>query len=379
MDKFVIVDDEKNIILALKRQLAEWAEEQQLEIVTFLDPQEALDYMSGLESVALLLTDFRMPGMTGAELIAQIRGFFFDMGCVLLSGYSDLDSIQDAIQSGINSYIHKPWENDELIDGLNNALLRYSMSKETNKINQDLMEELEWSKKSHKILTRYLPFKEHLHLIKKQVYYSEFLGSSQFYYQRIVEEGHYLVWALGNQNLYGAKGLYLTSLIKMHLDRLMDQKKSHTSNYIMHQINDVVVAADLNLPELSLGLSIFLYDTKEKVLSFTLADSEPFFVHRGTSLETIHLKEPGVGFKNQIQYRSMKISLKQQDTLYIYTRGFRKSSSHNDLIDVDQVKRELNKSLDHQESLVHWNNHMAQLREDKTYWDDFLLLKVDVL
>ncbi|WP_028974797.1 response regulator [Spirochaeta cellobiosiphila] len=379
MDKFVIVDDEKNIILALKRQLADWAEEQQLEIISFTDPQEALDYMSGLESVALLVTDFRMPGMTGAELIAQIRGFFFDMGCVLLSGYSDLDSIQNAIQSGINSYIHKPWENDELIDGLNNALLRYKMNKETNKINQDLMDELEWSKKSHKILTRYLPFKEHLHLVKKQVYFSEFLGSSQFYYQRIFENGHYLVWALGNQNLYGSKGLYLTCLMKMHLDRLIDQKKKYTTNYLMHQVNDVVVEADLNLPELSLGLSIFLYNTEEKVLSFTLADAEPFFVHRGSALETIHLKEPGVGFKNQIQYRSMKIGLKSQDSLYIYTRGFRKKNSHSELIEVSQVKKGLLKSIAHKEALSQWNNHIGKLREDKTYWDDYLLLKVDIL
>ncbi len=104
------VDDEPSILSALKRVLR--AEDCKL-----------LQAGSGAEALALLeqqpvdvvVSDMRMPGMDGAELLARVRERWPATSRILLTGYADMKATIAAINEGqIYRYIHKPWEENEL-------------------------------------------------------------------------------------------------------------------------------------------------------------------------------------------------------------------------------------------------------------------------
>ena len=79
-----------------------------------LSAREALDILRR-ESIHLLVTDQCMPEMTGAELLAEIRDEFPDIGRLMLTAYSDIDAIVEAVNVGrLDRYVTKPWDAEDL-------------------------------------------------------------------------------------------------------------------------------------------------------------------------------------------------------------------------------------------------------------------------
>jgi response regulator RpfG family c-di-GMP phosphodiesterase len=77
------------------------------------------------EAVDLVISDMRMPEMDGARFLAQVRTRWPDTLRILLTGYSDIQSIQDAINCGeIYRYITKPWEDSDMLLLVRHALER---------------------------------------------------------------------------------------------------------------------------------------------------------------------------------------------------------------------------------------------------------------
>ena len=118
----MLVDDEPNILQSLKR-LLRW---ETFRIVTATSGQDALDLLSQLSNVALILSDQRMPHMNGAELLMRSREYAPDSIRVLLTGYSDLSDAADAVnKGGISRYLNKPWDDTELLQVVRGAVASY--------------------------------------------------------------------------------------------------------------------------------------------------------------------------------------------------------------------------------------------------------------
>ena len=94
-------------------------------------PHAALELLTR-EPVAVLVTDQRMPGMTGNELLARAKELAPDTVRVIITAYSDLDPILQAVNSGLVArYILKPWDRVELKQILEWALAQYTRSRES--------------------------------------------------------------------------------------------------------------------------------------------------------------------------------------------------------------------------------------------------------
>ncbi len=95
------------------------------------DVHKALSAREGLEvlrreTIHLLITDQCMPEMTGAELLAEIRDEFPDIGRMMLTAYSDLDAVVQAVNAGrLDHYVTKPWDADELREIIDRELENY--------------------------------------------------------------------------------------------------------------------------------------------------------------------------------------------------------------------------------------------------------------
>jgi len=111
------VDDEPANLIAFR-----YAFEDQFRVLTAGGGVEALGLLAS-SSVAVLLADQRMPGMTGAELCARVRELHPDVVRMVVSAYADLNAALEAINSGqVSRYILKPWREEEMAAVLRTAI-----------------------------------------------------------------------------------------------------------------------------------------------------------------------------------------------------------------------------------------------------------------
>ncbi|MEL6590672.1 MAG: histidine kinase, partial [Bacteroidota bacterium] len=120
--RILYVDDESDNLFAFKAVFR-----RSYEIHTALNGNEALEMAENMH-FDLVISDQRMPVMTGVELLGQLKERFPNTLRMVMTGYSDLQSIIDAINQGqIYHYISKPWKADELKLVLDKALETYDL------------------------------------------------------------------------------------------------------------------------------------------------------------------------------------------------------------------------------------------------------------
>ncbi len=91
------------------------------------------------EVIEVIVTDQRMPGMTGVEFLESIIPVYPDPIRILLTGYTDIQAVIDAINKGqVYHYLTKPWEEQQLRNIINKAYEVYSLRAE----NKELMKSL---------------------------------------------------------------------------------------------------------------------------------------------------------------------------------------------------------------------------------------------
>jgi len=112
------VDDELSILSALKRTLRSPG----VTVITATSGAQALEFMADLP-VDLVISDMRMPGMDGAELLERIYRDWPDTVRMLLTGYSDAEATVRAVNRGqIFRYLQKPWDDGELVESVREGL-----------------------------------------------------------------------------------------------------------------------------------------------------------------------------------------------------------------------------------------------------------------
>ena len=115
--KVLVVDDEPGILSALKRVLRRDG----YEILAASSAKEGLRIL-GDHDVQVILSDQRMPEMSGTEFLSRVRDLYPETIRIILSGYTDLESIADAINRGsIYKFLTKPWEDDLLRENVREA------------------------------------------------------------------------------------------------------------------------------------------------------------------------------------------------------------------------------------------------------------------
>jgi DNA-binding NtrC family response regulator len=127
--KILIVDDEPANLRALERLFRE-----DYEVLTAGSGADALELLRQ-HDVALLITDQRMPGMTGIELLKNTSSLRPRMVRIILTGYTEVEALVEAINCGlVYKYVTKPWKNEEFHLLVSRAIEHY----ETNKARHDL-------------------------------------------------------------------------------------------------------------------------------------------------------------------------------------------------------------------------------------------------
>ncbi len=128
----LFVDDEVNILKALQRLLrhGSW------NVLSASRPSDALDIIEN-ESVHVVVSDQRMPEMSGVDFLAVVREKHPDLVRMMLTGYTEMNIAVEAINRGeIFRLITKPWNDDELKATLRQAFDHYDLKQEIKRLNQ---------------------------------------------------------------------------------------------------------------------------------------------------------------------------------------------------------------------------------------------------
>ena len=124
--RVLCVDDESSVLKSLQRVLRS-------NNFSFFPASCAKDGLFFLESnvVDVIISDMRMPEMSGAEFLTEVAVRYPDTIRMLLTGYSDIESTIQAVNGGrIHRYLQKPWNNDELVLVLKEVSERLQLERE---------------------------------------------------------------------------------------------------------------------------------------------------------------------------------------------------------------------------------------------------------
>lgn len=116
--RIMIVDDEPSILKSLKRSLAQC----NYQIDSFSEPEQALA-SANHNAYDLVISDQRMPCMSGTELLTRLKFIQPECVTILLTGHSDSSTLMDAINKAhVYRFLTKPWNDDELIQLIADAI-----------------------------------------------------------------------------------------------------------------------------------------------------------------------------------------------------------------------------------------------------------------
>ena len=131
--RIIVVDDELDIREYMKMLLQEY----HYEVFAAASGEEALAYFEKYD-LEVLISDIRMPGMNGFELIQNVKRLSENVQCIAITGHGDMDSAVMALRLGAIGYLQKPLDFAELEVTVSLALEKYRLVRQVQSQQQQL-------------------------------------------------------------------------------------------------------------------------------------------------------------------------------------------------------------------------------------------------
>ncbi len=158
MENILIVDDEKNYTMII----GEILQEEGYASITASSGMEALDILNN-EIIDLVLTDVKMPGMSGIQLLENIKEINPDIPVIIMTAYGSVEKAVAAMHKGAYTFILKPFENQTLIAHITKALSVYEIVQENSRLKDAISSRYSFDN----IIGKSRPMQEIYEIIKK--------------------------------------------------------------------------------------------------------------------------------------------------------------------------------------------------------------------
>ena len=130
----LLLDDEENILTSLIRLLRRDG----YKILKATSASAAFELLAE-HPVGVIISDQRMPEMSGVEFLRRVKQIYPDTVRLVLSGYTDLKSVTDAINEGaVYKFLTKPWDDDLLRANIQEAFQRYDLAQDNHRLNEEM-------------------------------------------------------------------------------------------------------------------------------------------------------------------------------------------------------------------------------------------------
>lgn len=133
METILVVDDEKNYLVVLEALLSG----EGYEVITADNARDALRHITDSD-VDLVITDMKMPGMDGMELLKESKNIKPELPVIMMTAYGTIEMAVEAMKNRAYDYITKPFQNEELKLTIKKALENYRLIKENKYLHEAL-------------------------------------------------------------------------------------------------------------------------------------------------------------------------------------------------------------------------------------------------
>lgn len=333
------VDDESTNLRVFKSNFRKF-----FKVFTTTDPFEAIDILKENE-IQVVVTDQRMPEMTGTEFLEKILPDYPDIIKIILTGFTDIEAIKDGInRCGIHKYITKPWNFDEMKGVLDRAMETYQQSidseehikelevsnvelerrvkertEELNSINKRLIDSIRYAgllQQSMLPNERYLSriFKDHFVMYRtKYLFSEEFIWTTSLNFR----SEDYTVVALIEFDGKGIVGALKTLIADSILNDLIQDRKIFHSGDIIKELTQELDAAGSKELQCDLRVSVALFDNNAKTLQFSGVNQD-MIIFNGKEMIVLE----GEGEENVDDLMADKIEIQEDATYYMFSNGY---------------------------------------------------------
>ncbi len=333
------VDDEGTNLRVFKSNFRKF-----FNVYTTEDPLQAIQILKENE-IQVIVTDQRMPNMTGTELLEKILPDHPDLIKIILTGFTDIEAIKDGInRCGIYKYITKPWNFDEMKAVLDRAMDTYQKSvdsveqvkglqetnvelenkvnertKELNEINKRLIDSIRYAgllQQSMLPNERYLSriFKDHFVMYRtKYLFSEEFIWTTSLNFR----SEDYTVVAMIEFDGKGIVGSLKTLIADSILNDLIQDRKIFHTGDIIKELKAELDAAGSKELQCRLKVSVALFDNNAKTLQFSGLNQD-MIVFNGKEMTVLE----GEDDETVNDLMSDKIDMRDGASYYLFSNGF---------------------------------------------------------
>ncbi len=321
----LLVDDEQNILFALKRELHQWSRDRKLDIYTALSAKDGLAILEErAATIDLIISDLRMPEMKGSDFLLEVKRLYPSIITLLLTGYSETEEIVKAVSAGIFSYMLKPWDSAYLLGEVTKAW-EYREIRIQNEIHMKrLEEELKLAGELQKAILRpNLPANDKVEFRASYRPVPGLYCGGDYYDVISLAPDRYLM-LLGDVSGHGLKAAIVTGILKAVI----------YPEYIRNVIGGKFSPADFlgwlnqrmqfELRSSSSMLITFfagLLDLREGSLTYANAGHCHPFIVSGPSATELPVAGSAIGFSQKVLHKELRISVCSGDTILLYTDG----------------------------------------------------------
>ncbi len=333
------VDDEATNLRVFKANFRKF-----FNVHTSTNPIEAIDILNQ-EDIQVIVTDQRMPEMTGTQFLEKILPDHPDVIKIILTGFTDIEAIKDGInRCGIFKYITKPWNFDEMKGVLERAIDTYQQAAESeehikeledsnvelesrvrertqelNKINKRLIDSIRYAgllQQSMLPNDRYLSrqFKDHFVIFEtKYLFSEEFVWTTRLNFR----SEDYTVVSLIEFDGKGIVGSLKTLIADSVLNYLTHDRKIFHSGEIINELKYELDAAGSDELQCDLKVSVAVFDHNAGTLQFS-GINQDMLVFNGQKT-TLLKGDEGDHFEDAI---ADKIAIEADSSYYMYSNGY---------------------------------------------------------
>lgn len=333
------VDDEATNLRVFKANFRKF-----FNVHTCTNPIEAIELLKH-EEVQIIVTDQRMPEMTGTQFLEKILPDHPDVIKIILTGFTDIEAIKDGVnRCGIFKYITKPWNFDEMKGVLERAIESYEVSIESEehikeledsnvqlegrvkertdelkRINKRLIESIRYAgllQQSMLPNDRYLSrqFKDHFVIFEtKYLFSEEFIWTTRLNFR----SEDYTVVALIEFDGKGIVGSLKTLIADSVLNYLTHDRKIFHSGEIINELKFELDAAGSEELSCEIKVSVAVFDHNANTLQFS-GINQDMIVLNGTKA-TLLRGESVEHFDDAI---ADKIAIEPDSSYYMYSNGY---------------------------------------------------------
>jgi len=134
MGRILAVDDELDMLALLKMIIEGYSEHQ---VIATNNPLEAAEFLDK-DQFDLIITDLKMPGMDGMELLAAARKKDDDAMVMVITAYGSLESAEEAMAQGAYDFITKPFRKEQILLAIDKAMRWREMVRQNKELKKRL-------------------------------------------------------------------------------------------------------------------------------------------------------------------------------------------------------------------------------------------------